>query len=90
MFHRNALGGVIAHVVTLLEQRLMFALDSRLGCHILGHPGRERRVDSDRHVACEPAWSLVVALGSHEVGIRGTRSGLLLSVSPGEGQNQAG
>jgi hypothetical protein len=31
VFHREALGGVIAQVVALLEQRLMFAFDGRLG-----------------------------------------------------------
>src|SRR5438552_9232995 len=60
-FHCDTLGGVIAQVVTLLKQRLMCAFDGGLGCHIMGHPGRERLVDGDRLVAGQPAWPLVGA-----------------------------
>ena len=89
MFHRDALGGVIAQVVALLEQRLMFAFDARLGRHVVGHPGRERLVDGDRLIACQPAWPLVVALGPLQVRVLGAHLGLLLGVGVDERQNQA-
>jgi len=32
---------MVAEVVALLKQRLMFAFDARFGRHIRGHPGRK-------------------------------------------------
>ena len=87
MFHRDTLGGVIAQVVALLEQRLMFAFDARLGCHIMGHPRRERLVDGDRLIACQPAWTLVVALGPLQVRVLATA--LLLGIRVDERHSQA-
>jgi hypothetical protein len=52
--HRDALGGVIAEVVALVEQRLVFAFDAWLCRHIRRHPGRERLDDGDRHIARQP------------------------------------
>src|SRR5580700_6896344 len=54
----------------------------------MGHPGRERLVDGDRLIACQPAWPLVVALGPLQVRVRSTLLGSLLRVGPAE-QNQA-
>src|SRR3984957_5244688 len=34
VLHRDALGGMVAEVVALLKQRLMFAFDARFGRHI--------------------------------------------------------
>src|ERR1700704_5851140 len=58
----------------------MFALDTWLGCHVVGHPGRERLVDGNRLVASQPAWPLLLALGPLQVRVRGTHLRLLLAV----------
>ena len=89
VFHRDALGRVIAQVVALLEHRLMFAFNGWLGRQVVGHPGRERLVDCDRHVAGQPAWPLVVALGPLQVRVLAAHLGLLLGVGVDERQNQA-
>jgi hypothetical protein len=43
------------------------------------------RDEEDWLIAGQSTWALVVALGPHEVGVRGTRLRLLLSVGIGEG-----
>ena len=86
--HRDALGGAIAEVVALVEHRLMFAFDARLCRHVLGHPGREGLVDGDWLEACQPARSLAVALGSHQVGVLRCRW-FLLGLGMAEPENEA-
>jgi hypothetical protein len=63
--HRDALGGMVAEVVALVEQRLMIAFDAWLCRYIRGHPGRKRLVDCNRLVTRQPARPLAVTLGPH-------------------------
>jgi hypothetical protein len=71
---------VIAQVVPLLEHHLMVALDAGLGRGVMGHPGRERLINRDRHVTGQAARPFVVALAPHEVWVPIARWLLLLGL----------
>jgi hypothetical protein len=57
--HRNACGGSITQIVSLVEKRHVLARDLRLLCGQSGEDRRERLGDGDRHVACLAAGRLL-------------------------------